>query len=273
MTQLILKDTANGCNKKIPHVRVDCDNNSIVPHGNDPCNSLSTNQTQADLLQVLKKSGGKPNFLCQVQICQSSCKWHKEVREEVVAKQLLMIDPSYLIMVGSCCYATTIIDAWHWSLSLLQGSGLARGKDHHTHAKCHCHGCSFMLHKLHNFVVLFVKFWEQYAVWVILSAYYNDVFLDDVLSNSQHSSTCWVLSICGFVIGIPNCIASGISCPWLSFVWVVLYRWWLCLPLHYPFVVVCEIACDLAPLVWFLYRQFCKPLCTSKQVLLWWLRT
>ncbi len=35
--------------------------------------------------------------------------------------------PYYLIMVGSCCYATTIIGAWPWSLSLLQGSGLAKG--------------------------------------------------------------------------------------------------------------------------------------------------
>jgi hypothetical protein len=32
--------------------------------------------------------------------------------EEVVAMQLLMFNPSYLIMVGSCCYATTIIGAW-----------------------------------------------------------------------------------------------------------------------------------------------------------------
>jgi hypothetical protein len=34
-------------------------------------------------------------------------------REKVVAKQLLMVNPSYLIMVGSCCYPTTIIGAWH----------------------------------------------------------------------------------------------------------------------------------------------------------------
>jgi hypothetical protein len=45
--------------------------------------------------------------------------------EEVVAKQPLMVDPSYQCIVGSCCYATTIIGAWHCSLSLLQGSGLA----------------------------------------------------------------------------------------------------------------------------------------------------
>jgi hypothetical protein len=35
------------------------------------------------------------------------------LREEVVAKQLLMVNPSKLIMVGSCCKAATIIDAWH----------------------------------------------------------------------------------------------------------------------------------------------------------------
>jgi hypothetical protein len=33
--------------------------------------------------------------------------------EEVVVKQLLMVNLSYLIMVESCCYATTIVDAWH----------------------------------------------------------------------------------------------------------------------------------------------------------------
>jgi hypothetical protein len=33
-------------------------------------------------------------------------------REKVVAKQLLMVNPSCLIMVGSCCYTTTIIGAW-----------------------------------------------------------------------------------------------------------------------------------------------------------------
>ncbi len=35
-------------------MEVDCDNNGIVTHGNDTCNPLSTNQTQADLLQVFK---------------------------------------------------------------------------------------------------------------------------------------------------------------------------------------------------------------------------
>jgi hypothetical protein len=38
---------------------------------------------------------------------------HDACREEVVAKQLLMVNPSYLIMVGSCCFATTIIGGWH----------------------------------------------------------------------------------------------------------------------------------------------------------------
>ncbi len=32
--------------------------------------------------------------------------------EDMVARQLLMVNLSYLIMVVSCCYATTIIDAW-----------------------------------------------------------------------------------------------------------------------------------------------------------------
>ncbi len=33
-------------------------------------------------------------------------------KEEVVAKQLLMVNLSQLVMVGSCCYAITIIGAW-----------------------------------------------------------------------------------------------------------------------------------------------------------------
>jgi hypothetical protein len=81
-----------------------------------------------------------------------------------------------------------------------------------------------MLHELHDFVVLFVTSQEQYAAWEILSAYYNDVFLDDVLSNSWHSSTHQVASICGIVVDIPNLVASGILCPWLWFVWVVVYH-------------------------------------------------
>ncbi len=51
---LILKAAATGLNKKIPHVGVDCDSNGIVTHGNNPCNPLSTNQTQVDLLRVFK---------------------------------------------------------------------------------------------------------------------------------------------------------------------------------------------------------------------------
>jgi hypothetical protein len=52
MTQSILKAAATGCNKKILHVGVDIDSNNVVTHGNKPCNSLWTNKTQADLLQV-----------------------------------------------------------------------------------------------------------------------------------------------------------------------------------------------------------------------------
>jgi hypothetical protein len=43
-----------GTTKKIPCVGVDCDNNGITTNGNDPGNPLSTNQAQADLLQVFK---------------------------------------------------------------------------------------------------------------------------------------------------------------------------------------------------------------------------
>jgi len=60
MTQLILKAAATGYNGMIPCVGADCDNNGIVSHGNTPHISLSTNQTQADLLRVFKKPCFKP---------------------------------------------------------------------------------------------------------------------------------------------------------------------------------------------------------------------
>jgi hypothetical protein len=56
MTQLLLRAAARGYKGKIPCVGADCDNNGVVNHGNTPHIPLTTNQTQADLLQVYKTS-------------------------------------------------------------------------------------------------------------------------------------------------------------------------------------------------------------------------
>ncbi len=54
MTQLILRAAAAGYQGSIPRVGADSDNNGVVIHRNSPNTLLSTNQTQADLLQVFK---------------------------------------------------------------------------------------------------------------------------------------------------------------------------------------------------------------------------
>ncbi len=54
MTPIILQAAAAGYQGSIPRVRADCKNNRVVIHRNSPNTLLSTNQTQADLLQVFK---------------------------------------------------------------------------------------------------------------------------------------------------------------------------------------------------------------------------
>jgi hypothetical protein len=54
MTQLILHASASTYHNTIPLVVVDCDNNGVVSHGNNPFLPLPTNQSQVDLLQVFK---------------------------------------------------------------------------------------------------------------------------------------------------------------------------------------------------------------------------
>ncbi len=54
MTQLILNAAASTYCDMIPPVVVDCDNNGVVSHGNNPLLSLPTNQSQADILWVFK---------------------------------------------------------------------------------------------------------------------------------------------------------------------------------------------------------------------------
>jgi hypothetical protein len=50
MTQLILHAAASTYHDRIPLAMVDCDNNGVVSHRNNPFLSLPTNQSQADLL-------------------------------------------------------------------------------------------------------------------------------------------------------------------------------------------------------------------------------
>ena len=54
MTQLILHAASSKYHGKIPLVRVDCDNNGVVSHGNAPLRALPTNQSQADILCTFK---------------------------------------------------------------------------------------------------------------------------------------------------------------------------------------------------------------------------
>jgi hypothetical protein len=54
MMQLILNADASAHHSAIPPVVMDCDNNGVVSHGNAPCHSLPTNQSQADVLCTFK---------------------------------------------------------------------------------------------------------------------------------------------------------------------------------------------------------------------------
>jgi hypothetical protein len=54
MMQLILNAAASKCRDTIPLVVVDCDDNGVVSHGNEPLCPFPTNQSQADILCVFK---------------------------------------------------------------------------------------------------------------------------------------------------------------------------------------------------------------------------
>jgi hypothetical protein len=79
MTHLILKATATGYKGKIPSIRMDCNNNSIVTHGNTPNIPLQTYQTQANLLRIFKNLILIQSFTVKYKYVQShvdnSTKW------------------------------------------------------------------------------------------------------------------------------------------------------------------------------------------------------
>jgi hypothetical protein len=78
MTHLILKAAAIGYNGMIPRVGADCDNNGVVTHGNTPHISLSTNQTQADLLRVFKNLISTQSFTVKYKYVQSHAVYLKK---------------------------------------------------------------------------------------------------------------------------------------------------------------------------------------------------
>jgi hypothetical protein len=132
-----------------------------------------------------------------------------------------------------------------------------------------------MLHELHLYVVavvvvLFVTFQEQWMVWEILCACYDDVILDDALSSNLHNLICQVASKFKIVVGICNLLASGTSCPLPWFVWVVFYHWWRRLPLNCWFVEMLAVVCVLILWVIIWCTPPCMPWCNVLPVPLRW---
>ncbi len=71
MTQLILHAAASKCHDAIPPVVVDCDNNGVVSHGNEPLCPLPTNQSQANILCIFKNLVSAQPFHVQYKYVQS----------------------------------------------------------------------------------------------------------------------------------------------------------------------------------------------------------
>jgi hypothetical protein len=71
MTQLILNAAASTYHGTIPPDVVDCDNNGVVSHGNNPLLPLPTNQSQADILPVFKNLVSIQPFCIQYKYVQS----------------------------------------------------------------------------------------------------------------------------------------------------------------------------------------------------------
>ncbi len=63
MTKLILNAAASTYHDTIPLVVVDCDNNGVESHRNNPFSPLPTNQSQADILWVLETSSLSSLFM------------------------------------------------------------------------------------------------------------------------------------------------------------------------------------------------------------------
>ena len=71
MTQLMLHAAAASYHGAIPPVVVNCDNNSVVFHGNNSTQPLPTNQSQADLLRIFKNLVSSQTFRVQYKYATS----------------------------------------------------------------------------------------------------------------------------------------------------------------------------------------------------------
>ncbi len=101
MIQLILNAAAFKCHDTIPFVVVDCDNNVVVSHGNEPLRPFPTNQSQADILCIFKNLISPQLFHVQYKYVQShandtklwrDCSWKEQINIKVdcLAKKTLM---------------------------------------------------------------------------------------------------------------------------------------------------------------------------------------
>jgi hypothetical protein len=70
MAQLILNAAASKCHDTISLVVVDCDNNGIVSHGNEPLHPFPTNQSQTDILHIFKNLISAQPFRVQYKYVQ-----------------------------------------------------------------------------------------------------------------------------------------------------------------------------------------------------------
>ncbi len=86
MTQLILHAAASTYHDTIPPVVVDCDNNGVVSHSNNPFLPLPTNQSQANLLQVFKNFVSVQPFHVQYKYVQSHADNTKRWRDRTLRK-------------------------------------------------------------------------------------------------------------------------------------------------------------------------------------------
>jgi hypothetical protein len=101
MTQLILNAAASTYHDAIPIAVVDCDNNGLVSHGNEPLRPFPTNQSQADILCVLKNLISAQPFCVQYKYVKShanvtkrwqdcSLKEQINIKVDSLAKKALM---------------------------------------------------------------------------------------------------------------------------------------------------------------------------------------
>ncbi len=88
MTQLILKAAATGYKGKIPSIGVDCNNNGVVTHRNTPNIPLQTNQTQANLLRILKNIVSTQTFTVKYKYVQSHADNSKKWQDCTLKEQI-----------------------------------------------------------------------------------------------------------------------------------------------------------------------------------------